>query len=617
MVGADMFLRALPSLEGREPDILAGFVLPSIQIPSAQRWQQLQVQLVEDCWQSQVAGLDLRFIRNGEIDPATLLLCRIARPSAMPGEYFRGYCLERLQYIQQCLVDAGYNPLPITEARMLERALQPFPLQALAELRRNEDEHLFETDENVYSFYMAYPWEWEIRRTWPLTEILAQQPGEWLVSILLQPTRLAMKEQQILQHVTSPYRVDWLKDSGLLGSTLCRYYELFARNLQRPFLQRVTLAASSRATLDSLGTALLRHLHVSGRLPVLQPPGSYADYQTALRSVDHLIWLPWGNRRDGDEQTGRLRYLVDSQGASKTFQLPATVLDSKNVDIAIITVREDEFRAVHKRFETKLHRTPSEFSYYMSRLQIGNVHTTIAITRCSEQGNDAAQKLASDIIHELNPGLILVVGIAGGVPDDEFTLGDVIISTRILNFNVDALHPDGTITSVTRGGANALVGQITGLLPGQDQQLAGWNAVDSIKRERPDVDLQHLSIGNDDWSCKVRRSLENHFGSTHNRQRPPLFKTGHIASSNHLVKNPAILRQWLTTNRQILAVEMETAGVYEAAQTVKRQYPVIAIRGISDIVGLQRDQAWTEYACETAAAFTHAFIMTGPIAPRS
>jgi nucleoside phosphorylase len=621
MAGADMFLRALPSLEKRrEPDVIAGFVLPPIQISSAQHWQQLQVQLIENCWQSEVAGLDLRYIRNGETDPATLLLCRIARPSAVPGESFRGYCLGRLQYMQQCLVDAGYNPLLITEAQMLERALQPFPLPALADLRRSEDEHSFKNSNGDFlvQYYMAYPWEWEIQHTWPLTEILAQQPGEWLVSILLQPTRLTMQEQQSLQYVTSPYRVDWLKNSGLLGSTLCRYYELFARNLQRPFLQRITLAASSRAILDSLGTALLRRLPVSDQRPVLQPPGSRADYQTARYSIDRLIWLPWGNRRDGDEQTGRLRYLVDSQGASKAFQLPTTALNSKHVDIAIITVREDEFRAVHKRFETKLYRTPSEFSYYMSRLQIGNVHTTIAITRCSEQGNDAAQKLASDIIHELNPGLILVVGIAGGVPDNEFTLGDVIISTRILNFNVDALHPDGTIDSVTRGGANALVGQITGLLPGQDQQLAGWNAVDSIKRERPDVDLQHLSIvGNDNWSRKVRQSLENHFGRPHNRQRPPLFKTGHVASSNHLVKNPAILLQWLTTNRQILAVEMETAGVYEAAQTIKHQYPVIAIRGISDIVGLQRDQAWTEYACETAAAFTYAFIMTGPIAPRS
>ncbi len=288
-----------------------------------------------------------------------------------------------------------------------------------------------------------------------------------------------------------------------------------------------------------------------------------------------------------------------------------------DVDIAIIAVREDEFKAVYQRFDTERHFTPSGLSYYKSRVYTVSAYDyTVAITRCSEQGNDAVQKLASDVIHELNPGLILVVGIAGGVPDDEFTLGDVIISTRILNFNIDALHPDGTITGVTRGGANALVGQITDLLPGQDQQLAGWNAVDSIKRERPDVDLQHLSIvGNDNWSSKVRQSLEYHFGRPHNRQRSPLFKTGYVASSNHLVKNPAMLQQWLTTNRQILAVEMETAGVYEAAQTIKHQYPVIAILGISDIVGLERDTKWTAYACQTAAAFTRAFILSGPIDP--
>ena len=614
MLGADIYLHMLPSLEKREPDILAGFVLPP-----AQRGPQSQVQLVENIWRSGVVGLDLRVIGNGEADPTTLLLCRIARLSTMPGEYFRGYCLERLRYMQQCLVEAGNNPLPITEARLLDRLLKPFPLQALVELRRSEEELSFETSDDVYSYYIAYPWEWEIQHPWPLTEILARQPGAWLASNLLQPTRLTAKEQQILQYITSPYRVDWLNNSGAAGTMLSRYYELFARNLQRPFLQRITLAASSRAALDSLVRALVRHLHVSGSPPIAQPPGSYADHQTALRSLDHLAWLPWGNRRDGDERTGRLRYLVDSQGASKTFQLPVTVPGSNNVDIAIITVREDEFRAVQKRFQTKRHTTSNGFSYYMSSLRTSGGHSyTLAITRCSEPGNDAAQKLASDIIHELNPELILVVGIAGGVPDNEFTLGDVVVSTRVLNLNVDALNPDGTISSVTRGGSNPLVGQITGLLPGEDQRLAGWNAVDSVMQQRPYIDLQRLNIvGNDDWCRRVRQSLEYHFGRTHSQHRPPLFKTGHIASSNHLVKNPERLMQWLTTNRQILAVEMETAGVYEAAQTLKRQYPVIAIRGISDIVGLRRDQVWTEYACQSAAAFTYAFIKTDPIAPRS
>lgn len=256
------------------------------------------------------------------------------------------------------------------------------------------------------------------------------------------------------------------------------------------------------------------------------------------------------------------------------------------VDIAIITVREDEFRAVLQRFETERQYTHSGLSYYMSRVQTLDAHYyRIAITRCSEQGNDVSQKLASDIIHELNPRLILVVGIAGGIPQDDFTLGDVIVSTRVLNFNVDAMNADGTTTTAARGGSHPLVAQITGLLPGEDRRLASWNTLASIGQERPDVNLQ----------------------------RPPLFKIGPIASSNHLVKNSAVLTQWLASHRQILAVEMETAGVYEAAQMLDSQYPVMAIRGISDIVGLPRDPIWTAYACQTAASFTRAFIMTGPL----
>ena len=40
---------------------------------------------------------------------------------------------------------------------------------------------------------------------------------------------------------------------------------------------------------------------------------------------------------------------------------------------------------------------------------------------------------------------------------------------------------------------------------------------------------------------------------------------------------------------------------------------MLAIRGISDIVGLKRADAWTKYACASAAAFTRAFLRTRPI----
>jgi len=41
--------------------------------------------------------------------------------------------------------------------------------------------------------------------------------------------------------------------------------------------------------------------------------------------------------------------------------------------------------------------------------------------------------------------------------------------------------------------------------------------------------------------------------------------------------------------------------------------PLLAVRGISDVVGFRRDP--DHLACETAAAFTRAFLLTRPIEP--
>lgn len=289
------------------------------------------------------------------------------------------------------------------------------------------------------------------------------------------------------------------------------------------------------------------------------------------------------------------------------------------VDIAIITIREDEYKALLQRFEPTPDREPGRRTYGICHVKtkIG-YNYTISIARCSEQGNDTSQKLANDMIHDLNPQLILVIGIAGGVPHDEFTLGDVIVSTRIHNLNVGAQHEDGTCTFDIRGGIHPLISDMTSNLLLYRDRLAGWNEPSSIGQARPVVNPRRVIIsGDEEWRRKVRASLKLQFGTEPNRTRLPRFKTGSIASSNHLIRNPLILNQWRDIARTILAVEMEAAGVYEAAQRIDRQYPVMAIRGISDIVGLKRDEQWTTYACQTAAAFTYAFIMTEPIAPQN
>ncbi len=92
--------------------------------------------------------------------------------------------------------------------------------------------------------------------------------------------------------------------------------------------------------------------------------------------------------------------------------------------------------------------------------------------------------------------------------------------------------------------------------------------------------------------------------------------SGAIGSSDRLIKDTKILATFLLkAARQVLAVEMESAGVYRGASG--RQVPSVAIRGISDVVGFKRHPGWTGYACHSAAAFTHAFLRTRPIGPRA
>lgn len=290
------------------------------------------------------------------------------------------------------------------------------------------------------------------------------------------------------------------------------------------------------------------------------------------------------------------------------------------VDFAIISVRSDEFAAVLQRFSHKAYEGTSGRTYGIAEIRTkSGKNYKVAMVR-SERGTGAAQQVANDIINDLDPQILLVVGIAGGIPSDDFTLGDVIISNRINNLNVSKRFEDGREEFDMGGGIDPRISNITAGFLLFQTELAGWNDAASINMDRPEVDLRQFESDefrtkiaqgqkNASWYKGVRASITSHFGTEKDRSRPPLFEIGTIASSNGLIRNVDIFVQWLQVGRSILAVEMETAGVYQATQKIHRQYPVMAIRGISDIIGIERDNQWTKYACQTAAAFAHAFIM--------
>jgi nucleoside phosphorylase len=298
-----------------------------------------------------------------------------------------------------------------------------------------------------------------------------------------------------------------------------------------------------------------------------------------------------------------------------TPELP-TVPAVPTVDFAILTIREDEHAAVLQRFPDELDTVSRHRRYRRRRIQLTPTESyTVGVLRTAEQGGGEALDATRDVIEDLKPRFILVVGIAGGVPSSEFSLGDVVVSTRIVDFSVEAVLGDHSREYALAGGplhpeASKLAADISGMTCARE--LGDWNTEASIAKPRPPVVLSDDKLyGDDAWKNDVRSKLAHHFEGK--PARPPKVTTGAIGASDRLIKDAEILQVWLKVARQIQAVEMESAGVYRAAHG--KHVPFLAIRGISDVVGFKRHPDWTEYACHSAAAFARAFLLARPIPP--
>lgn len=161
------------------------------------------------------------------------------------------------------------------------------------------------------------------------------------------------------------------------------------------------------------------------------------------------------------------------------------------IDFGILTVREDEFEAVLQRLPQDAGVVSGRRRYNVRRVETAQGDTyAVAVIRCIEQGNGEAQAAANDMLEELNPHWILVVGIGGGAPSEELLLGDVVVSTRIIDFTGEAALPDHSRESALAGGPIHPDAQsIVVNLPAMKPALGGWNDAASIGMSQPPVEI--------------------------------------------------------------------------------------------------------------------------------
>jgi nucleoside phosphorylase len=310
-----------------------------------------------------------------------------------------------------------------------------------------------------------------------------------------------------------------------------------------------------------------------------------------------------------------------SKGTMKMTNTSLTASDIKGkVHAAIITIRQDEYEAMESKLGD-VRPVIGNNTYKYAELELdGGTSISVVLTRPIGQGNTRAQALASNIIYELDPGWLFLVGIAGGVPDKEYSLGDVVLATYLHDFSLTAANAEG-VTRQSMGGDmhrdvdRFLSTRAVGADGRKLSELAGFGT-DPVLLNHPPVYAagirkSELYYGSDGYQRRVKGAIEHRFPRG-KRAGGPIVRQGPSANGNVLVKDDALLSQWQQSARHIVQVEMELGGVYEAARTGGREdYPILAIRGLSDIVGFARDSQWTEYACKTAAAYASAVLRSG------
>ncbi|HEX8114450.1 MAG TPA: AAA family ATPase, partial [Kofleriaceae bacterium] len=189
---------------------------------------------------------------------------------------------------------------------------------------------------------------------------------------------------------------------------------------------------------------------------------------------------------------------------------------AQTVDVGILTIRDDEFRAVLDAFPNKAGAGVYQGARRQYILRYAEIatgeHYTVAILRHIEQGTGEAQHAARDLIDDLRPRLVLVVGIAGGLPSDDVTLGDIVLGTRIHDYTVQMIAVGHETTYAATGGPiDHAIAAAVAMLPGREDELGDWTsglplppAVTWAKRGQ--------LYGPPEWQRELRAKLEHHHG---------------------------------------------------------------------------------------------------------
>ncbi|MFT5725916.1 MAG: nucleoside phosphorylase [Desulforhopalus sp.] len=211
-----------------------------------------------------------------------------------------------------------------------------------------------------------------------------------------------------------------------------------------------------------------------------------------------------------------------------------------------------------KSQDFKLNKSQSGKKYISNDLEIYIVPLeTIGITQTA--------LTTSNIIKEIKPKYLILAGVGTGLNSKNIRPGDLIVATQILDFsNRKVLNSETLYESKTYKTSSNL-----------------------IKKAR--------NIKKTDWISAGNRNLEN--------SKPTNIHFGPIASSDRLLNSSNQINNLTKSNRNILGVERESAGLLAALENSKSNIEFIEILSIVDSSNEKNNQS-IQYSSYLVVLFT-------------
>lgn len=259
-----------------------------------------------------------------------------------------------------------------------------------------------------------------------------------------------------------------------------------------------------------------------------------------------------------------------------------SMISIKKADVVILTVVENEKKQIDKVFKWgKLDVLNDPLQYYYCEVK-NSKGFPLTLVHCyiGKMGVVAASQATARVIELFEPDCILMCGIAGG-RKGKTNFGDIIVAETAVDF------AGGSIEQDSRGEIEFI----------PDSEVVGTDPswLKPFKNYKENINLlRNIRDKSDLYGDDYRSDICLHIGK--------------IATGPAVIKSEVFSERYIKShNRQYIAIDMETYGVYYTARNLMCKY--ISIKSISDNADQKKNDAHQKYAALIASNMVKYYLI--------